>query len=102
MTMIVANSGVVDGLVMLTSARAATDQIAWSHVGEDLGEALPIPGDSFTWISEWQLLPYVVVSRLAVHVGEVLLTRGTGLWSQRLFTEHSILLGIAWATLPRE
>ncbi len=78
MTVIVANSGVVDGLVMLTSARAATDQIAWSHVGEDLGEALPIPGDYFTWISEWQLLPYVVVSRLAVHVGEVHLRRGRG------------------------
>ena len=102
MTVIVANSGVVDGLVLLTSARAATDQITWSHVREDLGEALPVPGDSFTWISEWQLLPHMVVGRLAVHVGQVLLARGTGLWSQRLFTEHGILLGVAWTTLPRE
>ena len=69
---------------------------------QNLREAGPIPSDSLCRVPEGKLLPDVVVGLLAVHIGEVLLATGTGLWTDRLLRKHGIILVASPSTLSIE
>lgn len=75
--------------VVLSSHLACT--VTWTHHGEDLGEALTVPGNSLRGLSEWQSLPSVVVSCLAVKVYDSFLTWGTVRRADILLGEHRIV-----------